>query len=107
MDAFLEKKLGNATFLDTTISFARAFYSLDRDGPRLWSTYSALNNPNTNYFLKEAAGATSATPTYFPPKITETPGGQTYHDVDGGIFASSPTLIGMAALARAHPEIDT
>ncbi len=97
IDNLLESKLGNATFLNTTMPITTISYSLDSDGPRLWSKYRAENEPEYhNYFLKDAAGATSAAPTFFPIKVTKAPNGEKFHDVDGGIFANSPTMIGVS-----------
>ncbi len=101
IDDLLEAKLGNATFRDTTIPILTVSYSLDKDGPRVWSTFKAQDDLH-NYYLKDAAGATSAAPIYFPPKNTTAPSGEVYHDVDGGIFANSPTLIGIHALKQAE-----
>ena len=97
IDKLVEKTLGNSTFLNTTMPVTTISYSLDSDGPRLWSKYKAENDPKYhNYFLKDAAGATSAAPTFFPPKVTKAPNGELFHDVDGGIFANSPTMIGVS-----------
>ena len=103
IDTLLESKLGNATFLNTTIPITTVSYSLDYDGPRLWSTYRAENSPYThNYLLKDAAGATSAAPTFFPMKTTVSPAGKIFHDIDGGIFANSPTMIGITEFLKSN-----
>lgn len=103
LDKLLNEKLGNATFLNTTIPITTISYSLDSDGPRLWSTYRAQIEPKYhNYYLKDAAGATSAAPTYFPAKITKIANGEVFHDIDGGIFANSPTIIGVREFAEAN-----
>jgi len=71
IDAVLDKHLGNATFLDTIVPILTVSYSLETDKPRTWSTFKAEDIPyKNNFYLKDAAGATSAAPTYFPPKIT-------------------------------------
>ncbi len=103
IDNLLELKLGDATFLNTTMPVTTVSYSLDSDGPRLWSKYRAENEPDYhNYLLRDAAGATSAAPTYFPPKITKTASGEVFHDIDGGIFANSPTMIGVSEFLKAQ-----
>lgn len=103
IDGLLYNKLGNATLLNTKIPVTTVSYSLDKDGPRLWSTFKARINDQYNFFLRDAAGATSAAPTYFAPKITKTPSKEIYRDVDGGIFANSPTFLGIGELVKADP----
>lgn len=99
IDNLLEAKLGNLRLSDTTIDIATISYSLDKAVPRIWSSFKGRNsqdfNQDFNYFLKDAAGATSAAPTFFAPKVTQW-NGKSLHDIDGGIFANSPTHLGIA-----------
>lgn len=106
IDKLLDDKLGDATFKDTIIPVTIVSYSLDKDQPRTWSTFKANLDDKYNYKLKDGAGATSAAPTYFPPKVTYTPTGEIYHDIDGGIFANSPTFLGISELINSNPEVD-
>lgn len=102
IDGLLERKLGNVTLSETIIPIITVSYSLDSDGPRVWSSDLAIQNPTkNNHKLKDAAGATSAAPTYFPPKITITENGDILHDIDGGIYANSPTILGMGLVNKA------
>lgn len=105
IDDLLETKLGNATLLDTVRPIATVSYSLDTDSPRVWSTFRAERDDSYNYYLKDAAAATSAAPTYFAPKVTTMADGRVFHDVDGGIYANSPTALGLGWLLEEHPEL--
>lgn len=105
IDSVLNEKLGNATFKDTAIPITTVSYSLDNDSPRVWSTFKAIRDDLHNHYLKDAAGATSAAPTYFAPKVTKTKNGETYHDIDGGIYANSPTVLGVSWLLSANPGL--
>jgi len=76
--------------------------------PQIWFS---CGKKLSNYYVKDAAGATSAAPTYFPPKYTKAMqnlqancdesglvniDGECYHkSVDGGLFANSPTLLSL------------
>jgi predicted acylesterase/phospholipase RssA len=106
IDGMLEKHFGNATLSETLIPISTVSYSLNFDAPKIWSTYKAKLNPNEDYYLKDAAGATSAAPTYFPPKVTVSPSGFIHYDVDGGIFANSPTFLGITELLRNERSLD-
>jgi patatin-like phospholipase/acyl hydrolase len=98
LDNFLLDKLGNATFLNTTIPFTTVSYSLEYSHPRIWSTCKAQQDEcNYNYFLRDAAGATSAAPTYYPAKHTVY-NGKNMYDIDGGIFANTPIHVGMSEI---------
>ena len=81
--------------------------------PRIWSSCS---NQFSRYKIADAAGATSAAPTYFPPKYTQylgecdsdlqcatvecpdNPEEKCLKDIDGGVFANSPAILGSALL---------
>ena len=95
LDKFLEEKLGDSTFLDTVLPFATLSYSMELDEPRIWSTCRAQQDKSLNYKLKDATGATSAAPTYFPVKHT-IHNNKNMYDVDGGIFANAPIIEAMA-----------
>lgn len=107
IDGLLDKKFGNTTLSETIIPIATVSYSLDKKAPKIWSTFKALENPaKYNYYVKDAGGATSAAPTYFPYKTTIAPDGTEIHDIDGGIFANSPTFLGIYELLKYKPSFD-
>jgi len=99
IDMLLTRKFGNETIENTIIPISTISYSLDQDKPREWSTYKARSDPSLNYYLRDAAGATSAAPTYFSPKITTTDEGE-IKDVDGGIIFNSPIFIGIDSFCK-------
>lgn len=49
-----------------------------------------------NFFLRDAARATSAAPTYFSPAHITSMNGETFTLVDGGMFANNPALCAYA-----------
>ena len=103
LDKLLNATLGNSTFENTSIPILMTSYSLDSDGPRTWSSFKAQDK-NLNFYLRDAAGATSAAPTYFPPKETIAHDGKKLFDIDGGIFANSPTYAGISDLKKAEEQ---
>jgi len=105
LETVLDNYLGNSTFTNTTIPVVMISYSLDLDGPRVWSSLKAEHSKNYDLLLKDGAGATSAAPTYFPPKITTKSASHTFHDIDGGIFANSPSFVGITEILNHHNKI--
>jgi len=106
LDSVLNQYFGESKFSTTTIPIIMVSYSLDLDGPRVWSSFKAKNLVSYDLFLKDGAGATSAAPTYFPPKVTKDSASHTFHDVDGGIFANSPTFIGISEIINNNRSLD-
>jgi patatin-like phospholipase/acyl hydrolase len=81
--------------------------------PTMVTTYDVRNGEpycftswnNKGYFIKEAARATSAAPTYFAPfEIKDHDSGQRRSFVDGGIIANNPTLAAYAEARKLYPD---
>jgi patatin-like phospholipase/acyl hydrolase len=72
-------------------------YSLDQGLPHLWTTQKAQQGIHHNYYLRDVAGATSAAPTYFSPKILKDLNNHLLHEVDGGIWANNPEFVAVMA----------
>lgn len=106
IDGLLEEYFGETRLNDTVIPVTMTSYSLDEDMPSTWSSYKACDNYTNNYYLKDAAGATSAAPTYLPAKVTSHQN-HTRLDIDGGIFANSPTLVGILEFLKYHKDKGT
>lgn len=103
IDSVLNDKFQDLRLNDTIVPFTTTSYSLDSNSPRVWSTFKALVTKNDNFFIKDALGATSAAPTFFPHKETHSSTGAVYHDIDGGVFANAPAILGIAVLMRYAP----
>lgn len=99
LDNILKEHFGNLQLTDTIKPVTLTSFSLDKDGPRIWSTFRAEKKPSKyNFPLKDATAATSAAPTYFQPHVTELPDGRTFIDVDGALFANHPIFVGARVL---------
>ncbi len=72
-------------------------YSLDQALPHLWTTHKAQQGIHHDYYLCDVAGATSAAPTYFAPKILKAKDGSLLHEADGGLWANNPELTAVLA----------
>ena len=95
LDKILEEHFGDLNLTDTIKPVTLTSFSLDKDGPRIWSTFRAKKNSSKyDFYLKDATAATSAAPTYFRPHVTNLPDGRTFIDVDGALFANHPIFVG-------------
>ncbi|MEQ9116542.1 MAG: patatin-like phospholipase family protein [Rickettsiales bacterium] len=127
IDGFLNEKLGELRFNDTLLPISVFSYCENTQGPRFWTSFDS----NNFYYLKDAAGATSAAPTYLPAKesINITcyrecddlnPATHwlskvglddscnkmcTTYDIDGGIYINNPVMMGYSILASVNPHI--
>ncbi|MEL6539403.1 MAG: CBASS cGAMP-activated phospholipase [Bacteroidota bacterium] len=90
LDKILKEVLGDVKMSQTLKPAMITSYSLDQSLPHLWTTRRAKQAPHHDYYIRDVAGATSAAPTYFPPKVIKTPDGRTLHEVDGGLWANNP-----------------
>lgn len=80
-------------------------YSLTTDSLSVWTSYRAQKDLSANLTLADAAGATSAAPTYFAPKKVILPNQNILHEVDGGIYANDPEAIAVTEALLQHPHI--
>ena len=76
-------------------SLITSYEITDRKAVFFTSTDAAQDAMN-NFYVRDAARATSAAPTYFPPANIASLNGQKYTLVDGGMFANNPALCAYA-----------
>ncbi|MGM0431831.1 MAG: patatin-like phospholipase family protein [Spirochaetota bacterium] len=68
--------------------------------------YLITSYDNEDYYMKDAARATTAAPTYFSPHYVQ-PLGDTateYYLIDGGVAANNPALLSYFEAKRLYPE---
>lgn len=107
LDKILKEVLGDVRMSQTLKPAVVTSYSLDQSLPHLWTTRHAKQLPNHDYYIRDVAGATSAAPTYFPPKVITTPDGSTLHEVDGGLWANNPEFTVIEELKAMGVTADT
>ena len=99
-EVFQENKLTQALCPVGVLS-----YSLEKQLPRLWSSYVAQQEARKNQYMRDAAAITSAAPTYFAPKtIFASKGRETLVEIDGGIFANNPAIAALIAVVDLYPN---
>lgn len=77
-------------------------FCIDKSKPSLWGSVIAKKEPTKDHLVKDIAGATSAAPTYFPPKILEQVDGTRSYEIDGGVWANSPTAVALLGLMKGY-----
>ncbi|WP_044282909.1 patatin-like phospholipase family protein [Candidatus Amoebophilus asiaticus] len=98
LDAALAELLGDVKLSQTLKPALSISYSLDKALPHVWATQKVILGLQTDHYLKDIAGATSAAPTYFAPKVMYDERGNILHEVDGGIWANNPEFIAIIVL---------
>jgi len=105
-DEMLEEFFGDALLSQTVRPVFIPIYSLENCKPFISGTFFAQSNKVNDFYLKDIAGATSAAPTFFSPKVFKSPNDSiTYKGVDGGIYANNPSLIGISGVYLMQPNL--
>ena len=76
---------------------------IETQTPFEFRTFSAVRGDQENFFMWEAARATSAAPVYFKPYKLRTEEG-TFTLVDGGVGINNPSLLGISLAKRLYPK---
>lgn len=96
----VERRLGKSTISEATRDLVVTSYDMTGSEPYFFKRWRALESPERNFPIAEAALATSAAPTYFPSH-----GLRGRALVDGGVFAANPSVAAIAeALGRQSDE---
>lgn len=108
IERVLENYLGEARLADAISDILIPSYEIENRSPEFFRSPHARTRevpgtakptrdttpPHKNIYMKEAARATSAAPTYFvPKKIDALPG---FAFIDGGVFANNPAMCAYA-----------
>ncbi len=67
-------------------------YDIKRRKGHFFRSHKAKTDPAYNFYVKDAARATSAAPTYFEAARVKADDNQVYPLIDGGVFVNNPTL---------------
>lgn len=69
-------------------------YSLQKGYPTIFTSWHSPKD-QSDYYMRDIAGATTAAPTYFDPKVFHDTKGDLHINIDGGVFANNPETIGV------------
>jgi uncharacterized protein len=78
-------------------------YDLQHQLPFFFKSHKIAEKPNYNWKVTDIARATSAAPTYFPPKHLAR-GAEDYALVDGGVYVNNPSMAAYVEARQLYPE---
>lgn len=101
LEKMLEKYLGDARLHTTLTEILVTAYDMTTDTPWFFKTSFAKDHPapEDDPLLTQVVRATTAAPTYFPPLSMEG-----HCMIDGGVFASNPSLCAYAQARVMYPN---
>ena len=105
LDDLMLDTYGDVMIKDAMKELCIISYEYKSQTPRLYSRHFANDSTLKDMYdvsLFDAAGATSAAPIYFDPKIRVTPSGVEEYLIDGGIIENNPSIY---AITLAHDII--
>lgn len=103
LDKLLKEKLENQKLSQSPIDLFLTTYSIKDQKPIILNTADALKNSENDFYLSDAAGATSAAPTYFDPKIlSNVNNSKILYAADGGIFANDHEIIAICNIYKKY-----
>ncbi len=99
----MEELYGNATMKQALRPLVITAFDAERMSPFVFSSHS--RSVHGDFFIKDAARATSAAPVYFPPARVKSIGGQEkeFHLIDGGVVANNPALLALQEAKKLYP----
>jgi patatin-like phospholipase/acyl hydrolase len=94
LEKILKQYMGDATLADCVTDIVVTSYDIEARAPYFFKTQHARETKKRNHFLRDAARATSAAPTYFEPVVVKSlaKGGPRRVLVDGGVFVNNPAM---------------
>ncbi|MEI8321141.1 MAG: patatin-like phospholipase family protein [Alphaproteobacteria bacterium] len=102
-EEYLKTHFGNATLSQTINPVVVTSFDIERGTPFFFNTLNAVANHRDDYFLWQAARATSAAPTYFKP-YTLFVGDEKKKLTDGGIGVNNPAAVGVTVAKDLMPN---
>ena len=104
LESVLKKSFGEAQLSEALVEVLVTAYDIEGRDPFFFKRRKAIQANEDDYPMWEAARATSSAPTYFEPYRlkTESPVGY-YALVDGGVFATNPSMCAYADARRFEP----
>ncbi|HUQ92918.1 MAG TPA: CBASS cGAMP-activated phospholipase [Bryobacteraceae bacterium] len=93
IDKVLDQFFGETRLRSALSRVLVTSYEIERRTPFFFRSVNARRDRQYDFRMKDAARATSAAPTYFPPLKIECSGRSDYYAlVDGGVYANNPAI---------------
>ncbi len=104
LDKLLNKYFGDKLLSESELPICIPSYNLDEATSKIWFSPDAVKSKKFDAKLKDIAGATSAAPTYLPPKEFYDMDGNIHHEIDGGIFLNNPQILALTEIIKNTPD---
>ena len=107
LELVLEGVFGEATVKDALTNLLVTSYDIEKRNPHMFKKRPQRNGKiDLDFFMKDAARATSAAPTYFEPAYIDSvpAGNSSFCLIDGGIFANNPALAAYIEARKIFPH---
>ena len=103
----LKKYFGDTKLSETLTDVLITSYGIERRDAHFFKSHKAKKQDDRNFYIRDAARATSAPPSYFEPaKIKNVTKSQEFVLVDGGVFANNPAMCAYAEAKAMHPDME-
>jgi uncharacterized protein len=103
LEQVLATFFGEADLASALTPLLISSYDLQGQIPFFFKSHRIAGDASYNWKVREAARATSAAPTYFPP-LHLTRGTDDYALVDGGVYVNNPAMAAYAEARSLYPE---
>lgn len=105
VERVLREYFGEVRVADALTDLLATSYDIERRKPFFFKRHRAVDDPDFNWLMWQAARATSAAPTYFEPARLDAENGRDYFAlVDGGVFANNPAMCAYAEARHIWPK---
>ncbi|MAP25105.1 MAG: hypothetical protein CMM87_06210 [Rickettsiales bacterium] len=99
----LEMYFGKQRLSEVLLPVIIPTYSVKENKVTFWSSEIAKQGPSKDFHLVDIALAASAAPTYFEPhKFTNIDQSKEFIEVDGGLYANNPSMIGLSQTSHIY-----
>jgi patatin-like phospholipase/acyl hydrolase len=105
LNAALERYLGDALLSEALTDVMVTAYDIHDRFAFFFRSQRARDNPTYDFPLVQVARATAAAPSYFEPaEVTDRAGARTYPLIDGGVYATNPSMVAYADVVAGGRE---
>jgi patatin-like phospholipase/acyl hydrolase len=107
LETILSRIFGDATVHDALTNLLVTSFDVENRTPHMFKKRpKQKHKTDLNFYMRDAARATSAAPTFFEPALVETvpPAGTSFCLVDGGVFANNPALAAYIEARKIFPH---
>lgn len=103
-DTILEELFKDTLLSQALLPTIIPTYSLQKGYPTVFTSWRSVKD-QSDYYMRDIAGATTAAPTYFDPKVFYDTKGELHINIDGGVFANNPETIGVTEALQLNPKL--